>query len=259
MTTRTSLTARASPSGQSPAGGDALGAWCGAPLVTYHSSLVTAFLTATHPSSEITPNNSNQTRSQILIATVNLFLPPLSISAGRTRITTHESQLTNHGPSNRLSRPFENGLNPFNYRRVQFWNRPSNGHPQLGAAYLGFWKRGARKCASKRRRALELEEFIGHPAALGMYAAAALSAALWRAGGLSEAIHMALKAANDTSAKPPLQPNLKPEEQELARKREEQAALETEMAERELRSANFRAELGAFERQYLHFVGTCYA
>ena len=92
-----------------------------------------------------------------------------------------------------------------------------------------------------------------------MYAAAALSAALWRAGGLSEAIHMALKAANDTSAKPPLQPNLKPEEQELARKREEQAALETEMAERELRSANFRAELGAFERQYLHFVGTCYA
>jgi len=70
---------------------------------------------------------------------------------------------------------------------------------------------------------------------------------------------MALKAANDTSAKPPLQPNLKPEEQELERKREEQAALESELAERELRSANFRAELGAFERQYLHFVGTCYA
>jgi hypothetical protein len=70
---------------------------------------------------------------------------------------------------------------------------------------------------------------------------------------------MALKAANDESVQPPLQPNLKPEEQELARKREEQAALETELAERELRSANLRAELGAFERQYLHFVGTCYA
>jgi len=70
---------------------------------------------------------------------------------------------------------------------------------------------------------------------------------------------MALKAANDESVQPPLNPNLKPEEQELARKREEQAALETELAERELRSANLRAELGAFERQYLHFVGTCYA
>jgi len=51
----------------------------------------------------------------------------------------------------------------------------------------------------------------------------------------------------------------KPEEQELARKREEQAALETELAERELRFANLRAELGAFERQYLHFVGSRYA
>ncbi|MGA2511509.1 MAG: J domain-containing protein [Candidatus Acidiferrales bacterium] len=50
-----------------------------------------------------------------------------------------------------------------------------------------------------------------------------------------------------------------PEEQELARKREEQAALEAELADRELRSANLRAELGAFERQYLHFVGSRYA
>lgn len=52
---------------------------------------------------------------------------------------------------------------------------------------------------------------------------------------------------------------VKPEEQELARKREEQTALETELAERELRSANMRAELGAFERRYLHFVGVRYA
>ena len=54
-------------------------------------------------------------------------------------------------------------------------------------------------------------------------------------------------------------PSLKPEDQELARKLEEQAALEAELAERELRAANLRAELGAFERQYLHFVGSRYA
>ncbi|MGH9714205.1 MAG: molecular chaperone DnaJ [Candidatus Acidiferrales bacterium] len=66
---------------------------------------------------------------------------------------------------------------------------------------------------------------------------------------------MALKAADDQSVKSPL----KPEDQELVRKREEQAALESELAERELRSANMRAELGAFERQYLHFVGSRYA
>lgn len=52
---------------------------------------------------------------------------------------------------------------------------------------------------------------------------------------------------------------LKPEEQELARKREEQAAIEAELAERELRSANLRAELSSFERRYLHFVGLRYA
>ena len=37
----------------------------------------------------------------------------------------------------------------------------------------------------------------------------------------------------------------KPEERELARKSEEQAALEVELAERELRSANLRAEIGS--------------
>jgi hypothetical protein len=52
---------------------------------------------------------------------------------------------------------------------------------------------------------------------------------------------------------------VKPEEQELARKREEQTAIETELAECELRAANLRAELGAFERRYLHFVGLRYA
>ena len=62
---------------------------------------------------------------------------------------------------------------------------------------------------------------------------------------------MTLKAT-DTSP-------VKPEEQELARKREEQAALESELAERELRAANLRAELAAFERRYLHFVGLRYA
>jgi hypothetical protein len=52
---------------------------------------------------------------------------------------------------------------------------------------------------------------------------------------------------------------VKPEERELARKLAEQATLETELAEREFRSANLRAELGAFERRYLHFVGLRYA
>lgn len=51
----------------------------------------------------------------------------------------------------------------------------------------------------------------------------------------------------------------KPEDQELALKLEEQAALEAALADRELRSANLRAELAAFERQYLHFVGSRYA
>ncbi|HKS81668.1 MAG TPA: hypothetical protein VJR23_09205 [Candidatus Acidoferrales bacterium] len=52
---------------------------------------------------------------------------------------------------------------------------------------------------------------------------------------------------------------LKPEDQELARKREEQITLEAELADRELRFANLTAELSAFERQYLHHVGSRYA
>lgn len=66
---------------------------------------------------------------------------------------------------------------------------------------------------------------------------------------------MALKSTDI----PPVKPPVKPEEQELARKREEQTALETELADRELRSANLQAELCAFEAQYLHFVGLRYA
>ena len=49
------------------------------------------------------------------------------------------------------------------------------------------------------------------------------------------------------------------QERELARKVLEQTTLETELTERELRTANLRAELGAFERRYLHFVGARYA
>lgn len=54
-------------------------------------------------------------------------------------------------------------------------------------------------------------------------------------------------------------PSAKPEDLELGRKREEQAAVEAELAECELRATNLRAELVAFERQYLHVVGSRYA
>ncbi|HXQ25269.1 MAG TPA: hypothetical protein VN822_02570 [Candidatus Acidoferrales bacterium] len=74
---------------------------------------------------------------------------------------------------------------------------------------------------------------------------------------------MGLKSADvppaQQAARASVQTPVKPEEQELARKRGEQEALEAELADRELRSANLRAELGAFERQYLHFVGSRYA
>jgi hypothetical protein len=70
---------------------------------------------------------------------------------------------------------------------------------------------------------------------------------------------MALKTTNKPDPKPSAQASLNPEEQELARKRAEQVTIETELADRELRSANLRAELAAFEQQYLHFVGSRYA
>ena len=66
-------------------------------------------------------------------------------------------------------------------------------------------------------------------------------------------------SAKAREAKNPLSPGVKPEEQELGRKREEFRALESELAERELHSANLRAELSAFERRYLHLVGQKYA
>jgi hypothetical protein len=81
------------------------------------------------------------------------------------------------------------------------------------------------------------------------------------AGGAipSSAANHAAPAAPNQSQTAVANPALNPEEQELARKRDEQTGIESELAERELRSANLRAELGAFERQYLHHVGSRYA
>jgi hypothetical protein len=87
---------------------------------------------------------------------------------------------------------------------------------------------------------------------------------------LSKANIVALKAADSGPAQPGAaeKPSIqkpgqkaaqKPEDQELARKLAEQAATEGELADRELRVANLRAELTAFERRYLHFIGTRYA
>ena len=74
---------------------------------------------------------------------------------------------------------------------------------------------------------------------------------------------MSLKSTDERPGAAPANPSAvapaKPEEQELARKREEQSALEAELADRELRAANLGAELRAFERRYLHFVGLRYA
>ena len=52
---------------------------------------------------------------------------------------------------------------------------------------------------------------------------------------------------------------LSPEEEELAKKRNELALLQTELAERELNLANLRADLSAFEGRYLREVGVLYA
>lgn len=52
---------------------------------------------------------------------------------------------------------------------------------------------------------------------------------------------------------------VKPEDEELAKKRLELAKLESELADRELYVATLRSELASFERQYLKIVGTRYA
>ncbi len=57
----------------------------------------------------------------------------------------------------------------------------------------------------------------------------------------------------------PLTMIVKPEERELAIKLEEHTVVEAELAERELKAEHLRAELSAFERQYLHHVGSLYA
>jgi hypothetical protein len=51
----------------------------------------------------------------------------------------------------------------------------------------------------------------------------------------------------------------KPEDEELDRKRQEFAHIESDLTDRELYIATFRAELAAFERQYLKIVGSRYA
>ncbi|MEO5924689.1 MAG: hypothetical protein ABIR70_12765 [Bryobacteraceae bacterium] len=52
---------------------------------------------------------------------------------------------------------------------------------------------------------------------------------------------------------------LKPEDEELVRKREELAAICATLVERELELVDFRSELAAFEGRYLREVGTLYA
>jgi chromosome segregation ATPase len=52
---------------------------------------------------------------------------------------------------------------------------------------------------------------------------------------------------------------LKPEEEELLRKREELTAIRATLAERELELVDYRSQLAAFEGRYLRQVGTLYA
>ena len=52
---------------------------------------------------------------------------------------------------------------------------------------------------------------------------------------------------------------LKPEDEELLRKREELAAIRATLAERELELVDLRSQLAAFEGRYLRQVGTLYA
>ena len=52
---------------------------------------------------------------------------------------------------------------------------------------------------------------------------------------------------------------LKPEEEELLRKREELAGIRTTLAERELELTDLRSQLAAFQGRYLRQVGTLYA
>jgi peptidoglycan hydrolase CwlO-like protein len=52
---------------------------------------------------------------------------------------------------------------------------------------------------------------------------------------------------------------LKPEEEEILRKRGELAAIRASLAERELELVDLRSQLAAFEGRYLRQVGTLYA
>lgn len=58
---------------------------------------------------------------------------------------------------------------------------------------------------------------------------------------------------------PQITRRMKPEEEELNRKREELAALRAALAERELELVDFRSQLAAFEGRYLRQVGSLYA